>query len=187
MLSDADILKGVKEGRILIDPFKKRNIQPASYDLKLATKVRVFRNHSAGFVDVKKPVDITEIIDMKKGGSFIVHPGEFILGATEEYVTLPNDVAATLEGRSSIGRLGLIVHATAGFIDPGFSGTITLEITNLSRLPIKIYAGMRISQLAFYQMSSPVRNPYGSKALKSKYQGQRDPTVSHISKDFEKK
>lgn len=186
ILSDKDILKEIKANHILIKPFVRKNLQPSTLDLTLAPKMLVFDNYTTSLVDPIKDIDITRMIDFKKSGYFILHPGEFVLGSTVEKVGLPNNLAATLEGRSSLGRLGLIVHATAGYIDPGFEGNITFEISNISRLPIKLYAGMRVGQLAFYKMSSPVSVPYGSKKLKSKYQNQTDPTASRIFKDFKK-
>jgi dCTP deaminase len=186
ILSDIDILKNIKEGRIKITPFNKKHIQPSTLDLTLSNKIRVFDNYDVEVVDVKNPKDVSRLIEVKKNGHFIIHPGEFILGASVEVVSLPSDVAAIVEGRSSMGRLGLIVHATAGYIDPGFSGAITLEMSNLSKFPIKLYEGMRVAQLAFFKMSSPVKNLYGSEKLRSKYQGQIEPTTSRIEKDFEK-
>jgi len=184
ILSDRDILSQIEKKRILIDPFLKKNVQPSTVDLRLDDEVRVFDNWRLGIVDVKKKSDPSRKIKIDKSG-IIVHPGEFILGSTVEKITLPDDIAAKLEGRSSFGRLGLIIHATAGYVDPGFSGWLTFEISNISRLPIRIYAGINIAQISFYQMTSPAINSYGSKNLGSKYQGQKGPTASRYWKDFE--
>lgn len=186
ILSDRDILARIKSKSLKIVPFDARMLQPSTIDFHLESKISVFDNWQAGMIDLAKKQDVSRVIDIGKSGSFIIHPGEFILGSTIEKLTLPNDLAAKVEGRSSLGRLGLIIHATAGYVDPGFSGHITLEISNISRLPIKLYAGMRIGQMAFIMMSSPVINPYGSKKLGSKYQGQSGPTASRIWKDFKK-
>jgi len=185
ILADSDILKNIKKGKIKIQPFKKENLQPASLDLELAEKVRVFDNWQVGIIDIKKKTDPSRLVKIPPRG-FVLHPGEFILGATKEKITLSNDIAAKLEGRSSLGRLGLIIHATAGYVDPGFSGWLTFEITNVARLPIKIYTHMRVAQICFYQMSSPVAHPYGDPHLKSKYQGQKDATASRAWQDFKK-
>ena len=184
ILSDRDILEKIRLGDIRIIPFKEAYVQPSTVDLTLDSKVRIFDNYEIGFIDVRKQDNVSRLIDVGKEGSFIIHPGEFVLGSSIERISLPRDLACKLEGRSSLGRLGLIIHATAGYIDPGFSGRLTLEISNISRLPIKLYAGMRIAQIAFYQMSSKVKTPYGSKKLGSKYQNQKDATASRIWKDF---
>jgi dCTP deaminase len=184
ILSDRDILNLIKNGKLIIDPFDEIFVQPSSLDITLASKVRVFDNHDVEFIDVRKVCDPSRVIELGNGGSFVIHPSDFILASTAERITLPTDIAAKIEGRSSLGRLGLIIHATAGYVDPGFSGHLTLEISNISRLPIKLYSGMRIGQMAFIKMSSPVINPYGSPKLRSKYQGQSDPTPSKVWKDF---
>jgi len=183
ILSDRDILKKIKKGEIKIKPFVGSNLQPSTLDLKLSRKIRVFDNWELGVIDVRERADSSKVVKISVKG-LIVHPGEFILGSTVEKVGLPNDIAAKLEGRSSLGRLGLIVHATAGYVDPGFSGWLTFEISNISRLPIKLYADMKIAQICFFQMTSPAINPYGSKKLNSKYQGQKGPTASKFWKDF---
>ena len=183
ILSDKDILKRIKKGDLRVEPFNSSCVQPSSIDLHLSSEVRVFNNWELDVLDVKKKNDLSHIVRIKKDG-FIVHPGEFLLGATAEKIGLSNDVAAKLEGRSSLGRLGLIIHATAGYVDPGFLGWLTFEISNISRLPIKIYPEMRIAQICFFQMSTSVLRPYGSKNLKSKYQGQKGPTASRIWMDF---
>jgi dCTP deaminase len=186
ILSDRDILKRIRNKSIIVSPFVRKNLQPSTLDVRLAREIRVFNNYEVGLIDVKKPVNVSRTIKLKRNGEFVLHPGEFILGSTVEKIALPDDIAAKIEGRSSLGRLGLIIHATAGYIDPGFSGFITLEISNISRLPIRLYAGMRIGQISFIKMSSPVMNPYGSKTLGSKYQNQEGPTASKVWKDFEK-
>lgn len=183
ILSDRDIIKRIKEKSIKISPFIRKNLQPSTLDIRLSDEIRVFDGYDVGLIDIKNPQDISRVIKMKRSG-FILHPGEFILGSTIERVSLPNDIAAKIEGRSSLGRLGLIIHATAGYIDPGFSGNITLEISNISRLPIKLYPKVRIGQIAFLKMSSSVARPYGSKALGSKYQDQHGPTASRVWQDF---
>ncbi|MGB9910999.1 MAG: dCTP deaminase [Microgenomates group bacterium] len=185
ILSDKDILKYLKKGRIKIEPFDKSCLQPSTVDLHLADEVRVFDNWEVGVIDVYKKQDVSRVVKIKKEG-FILHPGEFILGSTKEKITLGDEVAGKLEGRSSLGRLGLVIHATAGYVDPGFSGWLTFEISNISRLPIKIYPDLRIAQICFFKMSSPVLNPYGSKNLGSKYQGQKGPTASRVWLDFQK-
>ncbi len=187
LLSDRDILKRLKDGSLKIAPFDKNSIQPSTIDFRLSSKISVFDNWQTAIIDLAEKVDVSRTIDVGKNGSFIIHPGEFILGSTVEKITLPNDLAANVEGRSSLGRLGLMIHATAGYVDPGFSGHVTLEISNISRLPIKLYAGMRIGQLGFMMMSSPVNREYGQKSLGSKYQNQEGPTASKIWKDFDKK
>jgi len=185
IISDKDIKKRVKNKEVIIQPFKEENLQPSSLDLELSDEVRVFDNWQKGEIDVREKEDISRVVEIKNGG-FVLHPSEFILGSTVEKVTLPLDVAAKLEGRSSLGRLGLIVHATAGYVDLGFSGWLTFEIANISKLPIRMYAGMRIAQIVFYQMTSKVENAYGCEKLKSKYQGQKGPTASRHWIDFDR-
>lgn len=184
LLSDSDIIANIRAGRIVIEPYVRDFVQPSSLDITLDTRVRVFNSHDIEYIDVRRVCDASRLIDLGNEGSFMIHPGDFILGSTAERLTLPNDIAAKIEGRSSLGRLGLIIHATAGYVDPGFSGYLTLEISNISRLPIKLYAGMRIGQLAFIMMSSAVERPYGSPELRSKYQGQVGPTPSKVWEDL---
>lgn len=186
ILSDRDILLKIKKGELKIEPFEKSCLQPSTVDLHLSPEIRVFDNWEIGIIDVKQKADASRLVKIFQEG-FIIHPGEFLLGATVEKITLPDDVAAKLEGRSSLGRLGLVIHATAGYVDPGFSGWLTFELSNLSRLPIKVYSGMKLAQICFFQMSSKVLHPYGSKKLGSKYQGQKGPTASKIWLDFSKK
>jgi dCTP deaminase len=185
-LSDKDILQRIKAGEINIKPFVRVQLQPASYDLRLHTNFRIFKSTSVSHIDVKETFDVTELVKVKRGGEFIIHPGEFVLASTFEKIKMPNDLLGTLEGRSSLGRLGLIVHATASHIPPGFLGHLTFEVSNLSNLPIKLYAGMRVAQLSFSQLSSSVTKPYGKKGLRSKYQHQEPPTASRIWEDFSK-
>ena len=179
VLSDGTITRLVEEGHIQIEPWHRDMVQPASIDLRLGTSFRVFHNHRAAAIDLNDPPrDLTEHIEIDEERPFVIHPGEFVLGRTLEWVELPNDVVSRIEGKSSVGRLGLIVHATAGFVDPGFSGTLTLEITNLTRVPIKLYAGKPIAQLSFMMLDAPAQRPYGHRELGSHYQGQEDATES---------
>jgi dCTP deaminase len=179
VLSDGTIARLVGEGRIRIDPWDPDLVQPASVDLRLGDSFRVFHNHRASAIDLRHPPDnLTEEVVVPEGESFIIHPGEFCLGRTLEWVELPDDIVARIEGKSSLGRLGLIVHATAGFCDPGWQGTLTLELNNLTRVPIKLYPGLEIAQLSFMTLDRPALRPYGSPDLGSHYQGQRAATAS---------
>jgi dCTP deaminase len=179
VLSDGTIRRLVEEGRITIDPWDAGMVQPASVDLRLGRSFRVFHNHKLPAIDLAEPPQgVTELVEIDADQSFVIHPGEFVLGTTEEWVELPDDIVARIEGKSSLGRLGLIVHATAGFVDPGFKGTLTLEITNLTRVPIKLYAGIAIAQLSFMALDQPAERPYGSPELGSHYQGQVAATES---------
>lgn len=185
VLSDRTIKEELKKGRIVIDPMDENDIQPSSVDVHLDNKFRVFRNHGYAFIDVRKPMgDLTELVEIQDDVPFILHPGEFALGSTVEKITLPDDLVARLEGKSSLGRLGLLIHSTAGYIDPGWSGNITLELSNVANLPITLYYNMRIGQISFVQMTTPVDNPYGSAKLGSKYQGQTVPTESKYHENF---
>lgn len=187
ILSDSGIKKEVASKHIVISPFDPLSVQPASYDVKLGNEVRIFRNIHKPFLDIKKHIeDFMELIKIKDGTPFIIHPNEFILGTTIERIKIPRDIIARLDGKSSLGRLGVIVHATAGYIDPGFSGHITLEMTNLSNIPIALYPGTRVGQISFMRLETPAEVPYGRRR-KSKYQGQKGPTASKIWKDFKKK
>jgi dCTP deaminase len=176
VLSDGTIRRLVDAGRIVIDPWDPELVQLASVDLRLGNSFRVFHNHRTSAIDLREPP--TNLTEAVTGEMFVIHPGEFVLGVTEEYVELPDDIVARIEGKSSLGRLGLIVHATAGFVDPGFKGTLTLEITNLTRVPIKLYPGLLIAQLSFMTLDAPAERPYGSEALGSHYQGQTAATES---------
>lgn len=185
-LSDKDVLTHMAEGQIKIKPFERAHLGPMAYDLRLHKNFRLFNaNKDVTHIDVAKKFDVTTLSDEGFGGSIVIHPGEFMLGATHEDLQLGNRVAGILEGRSSLARIGLIVHATASLIPPGSKGHITFEMTNISSLPIKLYVGMRIAQMAFVPMSSPVEVEYGKGSIKSKYVGQKPPTPSKIWKDFE--
>jgi dCTP deaminase len=179
VLSDGTIRRLVEEGRIRIEPWDPGMVQPASVDLRLGPTFRVFHNHRAAAIDLRDPpTNLTEQVEVSEGEAFVIHPGEFVLGRTLEEVEMPDDVVSRIEGKSSVGRLGLIVHATAGFVDPGFKGTLTLEITNLTRIPIKLYPGLPIAQLSFMALDAPAERPYGHPALGSHYQGQVEATES---------
>jgi dCTP deaminase len=186
ILSDRDIRTAIAAGQIGIDPFDEIDVQPSSVDLHVDRFFRTFHNARHPFIDVKMPMeDLTEVVEVKEEEAFILHPGEFVLGSTMEYVKLPNDLVARLEGKSSLGRLGLLIHSTAGYVDPGFEGHLTLELSNVANLPITIYPNMKIGQISFFQLTSPAENPYGSRAVGSKYQGQRGPTPSRYYANFE--
>ncbi len=187
ILSDTSIREELDAGRIVIDPIDYTCVQPSSVDLHLDRYFRLFRNHSMRVIDVKEAQeDLTELVSVDEDQALILHPGEFVLGSTSEYVQLPDDLVGRLEGKSSLGRLGLLIHSTAGFVDPGFSGHLTLELSNVANLPITLYPTMKIGQISFLRMTSPAQNPYGSGVLKSKYQGQRGPTASRYFENFEK-
>ena len=185
ILSDKDILKAVEKGRIKISPFEKKFIQPASVDLRLDNRFLVFKNTIHSCIDVKKPVDnLMEKITIGGGGFFVVHPGEFALGLTYEMVGVDDAMVGRLEGKSSLGRLGIIIHATAGYLDPGNHLKLTLELSNLGKLPVKLYPGMPIAQMSFSPLSSAAENPYGSDKLKSKYYGATEPQASKMYRNF---
>ena len=185
VLSDTSIREAIAAGSIRLDPFEADLIQPASIDVRCDRRFRVFRNSRYGVIDVKTPMpDLTEPVETGEDEAFILHPGEFVLGATLERVTLGVDLVARLEGKSSLGRLGLQVHSTAGFIDPGFDGHVTLELANVSNLPITLYAAMKVGQISFLEMTTPAAKPYGSSGLGSKYQGQAGPTPSEYWRNF---
>ena len=185
LLSDQDIRKEVEAGRVRLDPFDAEMVQPSSIDVRLDRFFRVFENHRYDAIDpASDQPDLTRMIQPSGDGPFILHPGEFVLASTYEVVTLPDDVAGRLEGKSSLGRLGLLTHSTAGFIDPGFSGHVTLELSNVATLPIKLWPGMKIGQLCLFRLSSPAEHPYGSAAYGSRYQGQRGPTPSRSHLNF---
>ena len=186
VLSDRSIKSEIAAGRIVIDPYDESLVQPSSVDVRVDNKFRVFHNARYPYIDVRKPMDdLTELIEIGDEGPFVLHPGEFVLGQTLESIALPNDIVARLEGKSSLGRLGLLIHSTAGFIDPGWDGHVTLELSNVANLPITIYFGMKIGQISFVQLSEPASAPYGSDGLGSKYQGQRGPTPSRYWKNFQ--
>ena len=185
LLSDRDIRAELDSGRVGLDPLDLSMVQPSSVDVRLDSMFRLFDNHKYPFIDpAEDQPELTRLVDTKPGEPFILHPGEFVLGATYEQVTLPDDIAARLEGKSSLGRLGLLTHSTAGFIDPGFTGHVTLELSNVATLPIKLWPGMKIGQLCFFRLSSPAEHPYGSAKYGSRYQGQRGPTPSRSFANF---
>ncbi|MCZ3386203.1 MAG: dCTP deaminase [Actinomycetia bacterium] len=179
LLSDRDIQAEIAAGRVQLDPFDTSMVQPSSIDVRLDRYFRVFENHRYPHIDpaLEQP-ELTRLVEPNGDEPFILHPGEFALASTFEVVTLPDDVAGRLEGKSSLGRLGLLTHSTAGFIDPGFSGHVTLELSNVATLPIKLWPGMKIGQLCLIRLSSPAEHPYGSAKYGSRYQGQRGPTPS---------
>jgi dCTP deaminase len=185
VLSDRSIREALDAGRISIAPLGDGCIQPSSVDLHVDRYFRLFRNHTSRVIDVREDQeDLTELVDIGDVDPLILHPGEFLLGSTLERITLPDDLVARLEGKSSLGRLGLLIHSTAGFVDAGWDGHLTLELSNVANLPITIYAGMKIGQISFLQMTTPADKPYGSEGLKSKYQGQWGPTPSRYSDNF---
>lgn len=185
LLSDGDIRSEIESGRVKIDPYDPGLIQPSSIDVRLDRYFRVFENHKYPHIDpaVEQP-DLTRLVEVEADSEFILHPGEFVLASTYEVVTLPHDIASRLEGKSSLGRLGLLTHSTAGFIDPGFSGHVTLELSNVATLPMKLYPGMKIGQLCMFRLSSPAEHPYGSPRYGSRYQDQRGPTPSRAYLNF---
>lgn len=188
ILSDRTIKEELEKGRIIIDPLGEGCIQPSSVDLHVDKYFRVFRNHTERVIDVKEDQsELTELIEIAEGESFILHPGEFVLGSTLERIGIPDDLVGRLEGKSSLGRLGLLIHSTAGFVDAGFDGNITLELSNVANLPITVYPGMKIGQISFLKMTTDADLPYGSGAVGSKYQGQRGPTPSRYFENFRKK
>jgi dCTP deaminase len=185
LLSDRDIRKELSDGRVGVEPFEEAMIQPSSVDVRLDKFFRVFENHKYSVIDpsIEQP-ELTREVIAEDGEHFILHPGEFVLASTYEVITLPDDIAGRLEGKSSLGRLGLLTHSTAGFIDPGFSGHITLELSNVANLPVKLFPGMKIGQLCLIKLSSPAEHPYGSAIYASRYQGQRGPTPSRSFMNF---
>jgi dCTP deaminase len=187
VLSDQSIREELEGGGIVIEPLDEAAIQPSSVDLHVDRYFRVFRNDTTPFIDPKQSQeDLTELVEVDGGGAFILHPGEFVLGSTLERVAIGSDLVARLEGKSSLGRLGLLIHSTAGFVDSGWNGNLTLELSNVANLPIAIYPGMKIGQISFLRMTTAAENPYGSKATDSKYQGQRGPTPSRYYLNFRK-
>ena len=179
LLSDRDIKSEIDKKRVVLEPCDLNMIQPSSVDVRLDRLFRTFENHKYAHIDpAENQPDLTREVGVASNEAFILHPGEFVLGSTYEVITLPDDIAGRLEGKSSLGRLGLLTHSTAGFIDPGFSGHVTLELSNVATLPIKLWPGMKIGQLALFRLSSPAEHPYGSAVYGSRYQGQRGPTPS---------
>jgi dCTP deaminase len=185
LLSDRDILAEIEQRRVVLDPYEPGLLQPSSFDVRLDRLFRLFDNHKYAVIDPSEhQPELTRLVETRGDEPFILHPGEFVLGSTYEQVTLPDDIAARLEGKSSLGRLGLLTHSTAGFVDPGFTGHITLELSNVATLPIKLWPGMKIGQLCFFRLSSPAMRPYGSGEYASRYQGQRGPTASRSYLNF---
>ncbi len=185
VLSDRTIRAEIEAGRITFDPFDPGLVQPSSVDMRVDRRFRVFNNARHPYIDVRQPMeDLTELVTVPEDEPFILHPGEFVLGQTLERVSLPDDVVARLEGKSSLGRLGLLIHSTAGFVDAGFAGNLTLELSNVANLPITIYYGMPVGQISFMRMDAPVEHPYGSAETGSKYQEQDEPTASRYYLNF---
>jgi dCTP deaminase len=185
VLSDRTIKEELAKGRLVIDPLDPRDIQPASVDMHLDRAFRVFKVSSRPYIDIREPMDdLTDDVVIDEERPFFIHPGEFVLASTLQVVTLPDDILAQVEGKSSLGRIGLLIHATAGFVDPGWTGKLTLELSNVAKMPIALYYGMKIGQLSFMRMSTPVDRPYGSPGLRSKYQGQMSPTPSRAFTEF---
>lgn len=185
LLSDRDIRAEIDAGRVVLDPWDPTMVQPSSVDVRLDKFFRLFDNHKYPVIDpAADQPDLTRLIEVESDEGFVLHPGEFVLGSTLETVSLADDLAARVEGKSSLGRLGLLTHATAGFVDPGFSGHVTLELSNVATLPIRLWPGMKIGQLCFFDLSSPALHPYGSQGLGSHYQGQRGPTPSRTHERF---
>lgn len=184
-MSDRDIRASIEAGEIGLEPLDMSLLQPSSFDVRIDRFFRLFDNHKYAFIDpAEQQDDLTRFVEVAPDEPFILHPGEFVLGSTYEFVKLPDNVAARLEGKSSLGRLGLVTHSTAGFVDPGFNGHVTLELSNMATLPIKLWPGMKIGQLCFFQLSSPSETPYGSEKYLNRYQGQRGPTASRSYMNF---
>ena len=187
ILSDRSIAEALASGRLVVEPLGEDALQPASLDIRLDRQFRVFRNHLQAYIDIRESVEeLTAVEEIADDESFVLHPGEFVLGSTLERVQLADDIVARVEGKSSLGRLGLLVHATAGYVDPGWNGHLTMELSNVSNLPIRLYCGMKIGQLSFANLTTPADRPYGSAALRSKYQGQTGPTASRGWQDYGK-
>jgi dCTP deaminase len=186
ILSDIDLEKELASGRLVVDPLGPNAIQPSSIDLRVGNQFRVFTNSRYPFIDVRLPMeDLTEVVTAEGEEPFILHPGEFVLGTTLERVEIPDDLVGRLDGKSSLGRLGLVIHATAGWADPGWKGHLTLELSNVANLPITLYPGMKIGQISLMRLSSPSARPYGSQMIRSKYMGQTGPTASRYWENFE--
>ncbi len=187
ILSDRSIAEALASGRLVIEPIGEEALQPASIDIRLDRQFRVFRQHRRAYIDVREPVDdLTDVEEVADDEPFVLHPGEFVLGSTLERVKLGNDIVARVEGKSSLGRLGLLVHATAGYVDPGWDGHLTMELSNVSNLPVRLYYAMKIGQLSFADLTTPADRPYGAPGLHSKYQGQTGPTSSRGYLDYGK-
>ena len=187
LLSDRDIRAEIAAGRVALEPYDETLLQPSSVDLRLDRHFRTFNNHAYTHIDpARQQDDLTRMVEPPEDEAFVLHPGEFVLGSTYEVISLPDDVAGRLEGKSSLGRLGLLTHSTAGFIDPGFSGHVTLELSNVANLPIRLWPGMKVGQLCLFRLSSPSEHPYGSPVYGSRYQDQRGPTPSRSYVNFRK-
>lgn len=187
VLSDRSIKELIKQRKIRIDPLEMGDIQPASIDVHLDRKILVFQNWHRPLIDIRQDTSgLTEMVEFDEEEPFILHPGEFVLGSTLEHIEIPDNLVARLEGKSSLGRIGLLIHSTAGYVDPGWKGHLTLELSNVATLPITLYYKMKIGQISFQQLSTPVDNPYGSAGLGSKYQGQQAPTASRAHRDFKR-
>ena len=185
LMSDRDIRAQIEAGNIGLEPLDMGLLQPSSFDVRLDRFFRLFDNHKYAYIDPAEEMsELTRFVEVAADEAFILHPGEFVLGSTYEFVSLPDNIAARLEGKSSLGRLGLLTHSTAGFVDPGFNGHVTLELANVSNLPIKLWPGMKVGQLCFFQLSSPSETPYGSEKYLNRYQGQRGPTASRSFMNF---
>ncbi len=185
LMSDRDIRAQIEAGNIGLEPLDMGLLQPSSFDVRLDRFFRLFDNHKYAYIDPAEEMsELTRFVEVAADEAFILHPGEFVLGSTYEFVSLPDNIAARLEGKSSLGRLGLLTHSTAGFVDPGFNGHVTLELANVSNLPIKLWPGMKVGQLCFFQLSSPSETPYGSAKYLNRYQGQRGPTASRSFMNF---
>ena len=185
LMSDRDIRAEIEAGNIGLEPLDMGLLQPSSFDVRLDRFFRLFDNHKYAYIDPAEEMsELTRFVEVAADEAFILHPGEFVLGSTYEFVSLPDNIAARLEGKSSLGRLGLLTHSTAGFVDPGFNGHVTLELANVSNLPIKLWPGMKVGQLCFFQLSSPSETPYGSAKYLNRYQGQRGPTASRSFMNF---
>ena len=186
VLSDHTIKEELANGRIVIEPLGEGCIQPASVDVHLDDQLLVFRNSRRAYIDVREEQsDLTEMVEIEEDTPFMLHPGEFVLASTREHIEIPDDLVARLEGKSSLGRIGLLIHSTAGYVDPGWKGHLTLELSNVANLPVTLYYGMKIGQLSYLRLSTPVDHLYGSKELGSKYQGQSAPTASRMHRDFD--
>ena len=185
VLSDRTIKEEIAKGRIVIEPLGEGCIQPASVDVHLDNHLLLFRNSRRPYIDVKEEMsDLTDMVEIEDDRPFMLHPGEFVLASTQEYIGMPDDLVARLEGKSSLGRIGLLIHSTAGYVDPGWKGHLTLELSNVANLPVTLYHGMKIGQISYLRLSTPAENLYGSEALGSKYQGQGAPTASRMHRDF---
>lgn len=184
-LSDRGIEDALRSGGLIIRPLGENSIQPASVDIRLSDQVMMFRDVGRDHIDVREDnVDLMELTTISEDSPFMLRPGDFVLASTLEWINIPADLVARLDGKSSLGRMGLLIHSTAGFIDPGFSGTITLELSNVSNLPVTLYPRMKIGQLSFQRLECPAERPYGSAGLGSKYQGQVEPTASRAHLEF---